>query len=185
MKKWKRLEETLLIKTPIFEFKSIKLLHAEKHSLHNFYIIDSKDWVNIIPITANNEIILINQYRAGTNEITIEVPGGIIDDSENDPIITAKRELEEETGYIGKKYYTIGQVMPNPAFITNKCFFVVAEDVEPIGKENFDESEYIESFKVPMEKISEMIKNREITHAITLNAFLYLHLNQVRGFKLL
>ncbi len=184
MKKWKKLDEKLLIKTPIFEFKSFKLLHGEKHTTHEFYIIDSKDWVNVIPITADNEIILIKQYRAGSDEVTLEVPGGIMEPDEHDPVITARRELEEETGYIAENYRKIGEVYPNPAFITNKCYYVVAEDVELKGHINFDPSEYIETLKVPMEKIPELIKNGEITHAITLDAFLYLHLSGIKGFKL-
>ncbi len=184
MKKWKKLDEKLLIKTPIFEFKSFKLLHGEKHTNHEFYIIDSKDWVNVIPITPDNEIVLIKQYRAGSDEITVEVPGGIMEADESDPIITARRELEEETGYVAEKYYRIGSVYPNPAFITNKCYYVVAEDVVLQGKINFDPSEYIETLLVPMHEIPEMIKNGAITHAITLNAFLYLHLSGIRGFKL-
>ena len=183
MKKWEKLGEEVLIKTPIFEFKSRDLLHSQKHTHHKFYIIDSKDWVNIIPITTNNEIVLIRQYRAGSDEITIEVPGGIIDGNET-PEETAKRELEEETGCIAKDFVKIGEVYPNPAFITNKCHYVVALDVQPGGTINFDPSEYIEKFTVPMSEIPGMIKRGEINHAITLDAFLYLHLSGIKDFKL-
>jgi len=183
MEKWEKLSEKTLINTPIFEFKQIELLHSVKHTKHNFYIIDSRDWVNIIPITKNNEILLIKQYRAGSDQITIEVPGGIIDNDES-PEETAKRELEEETGCYAEKFIKIGEVFPNPAFITNKCHYVVALGVHPGGHTHFDPSEYIEKFIVPMDKIPEMIKNGEISHAITIDAFIYLHLSKISDFKL-
>jgi ADP-ribose pyrophosphatase len=183
MKKWKKLSEEVLIKTPIFEFKSCDLFDFQKNANHKFYVLDSKDWVNIIPITKNNEIVLIRQYRAGSDEITIEVPGGIIEPGET-PEQTAKRELEEETGCLAKEFKKIGEVYPNPAFITNKCHYVVALDVEPGGTIHFDPSEYIEKFTVPMSEVSKMIKRGEIKHAITIDAFLYLHLHGIKGFKL-
>ncbi len=183
MKKWDLLGKKVLVETPIFQFLQYKLFDNNKNSTHEFYIIDSQDWVNIVPITSDNKIVLIKQYRAGTGEITIEVPGGIIDAGET-PEQTAKRELEEETGYIAKKYYKISDVYPNPAFITNKCHYVIAEDVELLGKIHFDPSEYIETFTVSMTEIGNMIKKGEITHAITLNAFLFLHLYHIKGFSL-
>ncbi len=170
MEKWKVLDKQILIDAPVFKFMRYKFLHSQKNTVHNFYILDTSDWVNIIPLTDDNQVVLIKQYRAGINDITVEIPGGIIDAGES-PIEAAKRELEEETGYVGDEFELLGFTHPNPSFITNKCFFVLARNVKPLGKTNFDPSEYIETFTVPLEKIQEMIKKGEITHALSLNAF--------------
>jgi len=105
MKKWKLLDKKLLIHNKMFGMYQYHLLHGDKNSEHNFFIIETFDWVNIIPITEHREVVLVRQYRAGNHSITLEIPGGVMDVKEN-PINTAKRELEEETAYIGKKKRT-------------------------------------------------------------------------------
>jgi 8-oxo-dGTP pyrophosphatase MutT (NUDIX family) len=174
MKKWKVLDKTVLIDSPMFRFMQYDLEHGEKQTLHKFYILDTTDWVNIIPLTSDNRLVLIRQYRAGVDQITVEIPGGIMDKGETDPIVTARRELEEETGYVAGSLEILGFVYPNPSFMTNKCYFVLARDVEPRGKINFDPSEYIETFTVPISEYGSLIEKGEITHSLSVAAFSFL-----------
>ncbi len=171
MKKWSVLDKKVLIDSPMFTFSKYKFLHGDKNTIHDFFILDTSDWVNILPLTADNQVVLIRQYRAGIDEILIEIPGGIMDTGEKDPIVTAKRELEEETAYVSDDLELLGTMFPNPSFMTNKNYFVLAKNVKPLGHTHFDPSEYIETFTVPLEKIPEMIRNGEILHSLTINAF--------------
>jgi len=176
MKKWKLLDKKLLIDTPMFDMYRYHLLHSEKKTEHNFFIIETYDWVKVIPITKKGEIVLIRQYRAGSDSISLEIPGGVMD-LETSPIIAAKRELEEETGYINGTYEVLGHAFPNPAFLKNKIYFVLAKDVEPLGHTNFDPSEYIEKELIPLSQIPELINKGKIRHALTITAFVYLAIN--------
>ena len=76
---------------------------------------------NIIPITTNGEVILVNQYRFGMEKSSLEIPGGMSDPGE-DPKVAAIRELKEETGFIGDKVIEIGRVESNPAIMSNHTY---------------------------------------------------------------
>ncbi len=183
MRKWQVLNRKTLIDSPMFKFMQYDLKHGEKQTLHKFYILDTADWVNIVPLTPDNEVVLIHQYRAGIDEITIEIPGGIMDSGETDPLQTARRELEEETGYVTDDLELLGFLYPNPSFMTNRCYFVLARNVRPQGHINFDPSEYIETFTVPLKDIPQMIKSGEIRHSLTVNAFAMFQLRYFDCFR--
>ncbi len=183
MKKWKLLDKSLVVDTPMFDMYKYHLLHGEKKTEHNFFIIETYDWVNVIPITPQGEIVLINQYRAGSDSITLEIPGGVMD-RENDPLKTARRELEEETGYINGQYELLGTSYPNPAFLKNKIHFVLARNVVPQGHINFDPSEYIETELVPLMQVPDLIASGKISHALAITAFVYLELSGCCDFSL-
>ena len=95
-----------------------KFISPKKESVHPVWVIDTPNWVNIIPITENNEVILVNQHRFGTEQLTLEIPGGMVDEGE-DPMKAATRELAEETGYTSSQIIEIGRVEPNPALMSN------------------------------------------------------------------
>ncbi len=183
MEKWKLLDKELLIDTPMFDMYRYHLLHSEKKTEHNFFIIETYDWVNVIPITPDGKIVLIRQYRAGSDSITLEIPGGVMD-KEQDPLLTARRELEEETGFTNGEYELLGTAYPNPAFLKNKIHFVLARNVLPQGHTNFDPSEYIETELVPLTDIPDLIAQGKIRHALAITAFVYLELNGCCGFSL-
>ena len=83
---------------------------------HDFYIIDSPDWINIIPLTDNGHVVMVKQYRHGTREVTLEVPGGMVEDGDSAEE-TAYRELLEETGYKAESMMKLGVIDPNPAIL--------------------------------------------------------------------
>src|SRR5262245_49723816 len=83
-------------------------------SEHARVVIDSRDWCNVVPITAGGDVVLVKQFRFGSREVSLELPGGIVDDGE-DPAASAARELEEETGYRAGRIVRLGTYRPNPA----------------------------------------------------------------------
>ena len=96
VKNWDKVSSKFLIENKIFKLREDKVISPKKESEHSVWVMDSPDWINIIPITENNEVILVNQHRFGTGQLTLEIPGGMVDEGE-EPMAAAIRELSEET----------------------------------------------------------------------------------------
>ncbi len=138
----------------------------------DFYVLDCPDWVLCVPVTRDGRILLVRQFRYGTEDFGWEVPGGVLDQGE-DPVAGAERELEEETGYRAARCTLIGSSHPNPAIQKNRCHFFLAHDVELSGQQNWDEHEQLEIGIFDRNAVDEMIGNGAIHHALCLNALLY------------
>lgn len=145
----------------------------------DFVVLDSPDWINVVPLTDDGQMVLIRQYRHGTRSVMLEVPGGMIDPGET-PEAAATRELLEETGYQAERIELLGRVRPNPAILDNTCHIVVAEGCRLVADLNLDTFEQIEVVPTPIEQIPEMVRNGQIDHGLVLNALGYLGLTTVR-----
>jgi len=140
---------------------------------HPFYVILSRDWINVVPITPEGRVLLIRQFRSGTEEITIEVPGGMVETTDVDPTETARRELEEESGYRADRIIPLRSVRPNPAILRNWCHLFVATGVRPVGKMNWDEGEEVRPFEATWAEVDELVRSGAINHSIVLNALTF------------
>ena len=154
----------------IFSIHTDRARSPRTHQDHDFYILDSTDWVNVIPLTSQNEVVLIRQYRHGIREVTLEIPGGIIEQTDS-PEGAAQRELREETGYRESEMILLGTVHPNPAFLNNQCYTYLARNVFLAGKQGQDKKEDIEVLLRPLDEIPRLIRENEITHSLVLVAF--------------
>ena len=170
MKPWKLISSKYEKSFEIFNLRTDRALSPRTNKVHDFYIFESLDWVNIIPITADKEVVLVRQYRHGIRDITLEIPGGIIEKGDT-PEKAAIRELREETGYGKAKMTFLGSVYTNPAFLNNRCHTFLAEDASLVYKQDQDEKEDIEIVLKSIDKIPELIKNGEITHSLIIAAF--------------
>ena len=174
--KWDTIEKKEIADFKIFKALQVRRLHPERNKEAEFVILNSPNWANIIPITNNNEILLIEQYRQGTDNITLEIPGGLIEQGEQ-PIDAAMRECIEETGYGSNEQPILtGISYPNPAFLTNQCFSYVWMDVENNFQQNFDEDEDIRVIPTPIPEVKRLIRDGQINHSVILTAFFYFFL---------
>ncbi len=176
LQKWTVDEKTTLFKS--FPFNVVEKQYTKPdQDKFKAYILQMPDWVNIIGINSENKILLIKQFRFGTDRIELEIPGGIIEiESGEKPEEAASRELEEETGYQveSKNLKQIGVVSCNPAIQTNKCYTFLAEDISPSGTINFDEDEIIEHEFFTSNEVREFIRSGKITNAYIIAAFYWL-----------
>jgi 8-oxo-dGTP pyrophosphatase MutT (NUDIX family) len=162
----------------IFDIGWIQRQHPAKDSTANFVVLNSPAWVNIIPITPDNHIVFVRQYRHGTDTITLEVPGGLVEAGE-DPRIAAQRECTEETGFFSVlDSELIGINHPNPAFLDNICYSFVWKGCTLESPQNTDEHEDIEVVLISADRVPELIQNGTITHSLVLTAFLHLWLKE-------
>jgi 8-oxo-dGTP pyrophosphatase MutT (NUDIX family) len=142
-----------------------------------FYCLENGDWVNVIPITAAGEVILIEQFRHGIEEITLEIPGGMVDDGE-DAKLAAERELVEETGFVPRETILLGKSRPNPAIQNNWVYHYLAIDCEKHHEPEFDATESVISKLVPFEEVQNLLKDGKITHSLVITAFHWLSLRE-------
>jgi ADP-ribose pyrophosphatase len=154
----------------IFDLRTDRAISPRTNKEHDFYVLESYDWVNVIPLTRQNEVVLIRQYRHGIRRVTLEIPGGIVEQGDS-PEETARRELLEETGYSASDMILVGSVHANPAFLNNCCYTYLARDVSSSGGQEQDEKEDIEIVIKPLEEIPRLIREGEITHSLVLAAF--------------
>ncbi|MFI5322562.1 MAG: NUDIX hydrolase [Thermodesulfobacteriota bacterium] len=170
IKKWELLRSEHLSSNRVFSMRKDTSLSPVTGKEHDFYVIEAPDWINVVAVTDNGEVLLIKQYRHGIGAETVEIPGGVIDPGET-PLEAAKRELLEETGYVSDNWSLIGEVIPNPAIQNNKCYTFLAESSRKAGVPRFDSTEYIVTFTAPVSEIPKMVSGRKITHSLVIDAF--------------
>lgn len=142
-------------------------------SVTTFSLIDCPDWVNVLALTADAQVVMLRQYRPGTDRVGLEIPGGMIDPGE-DPLAAGLRELAEETGYTGGVAELIGSVAPNPAIQNNRLHTVLVRGVEKTHEPTPDEGEVLEIHTQPLASVYAAIKRGEIEHALVVVAFMHL-----------
>ncbi|MFI5391889.1 MAG: NUDIX hydrolase, partial [Bacteriovoracales bacterium] len=129
--KWKKNSEQSIVKASVFEYLKVSQTSLNSGKTGQFDVLKCRNWVNMVALTPNEEVVLVKQYRVGTDEVTLEIPGGVIHTGE-DVLVGAKRELEEETGYLAKDWALLGSVDVNPAFMNNKCYTYLASGCEKL-----------------------------------------------------
>lgn len=178
VKTWKRILSEKMADCRVFEVYRDVCVDAETdESESTFYRLDCPDWCNVIALTGDNQVILIEQFRQGTQTISLEIPGGMVDEGEN-PAESAARELLEETGYAAGEVVALGTAHPNPALQNNRIHMFVAKNCEKQREPHFDTTEHCVTRVVPLSEIQNLIENGDITHSLVLNGFLRFHLRR-------
>lgn len=176
IKNWEKIGSETLGDFRIFRIRADSSRSPRTGKVHRFFVLESPDWVNIIPLTPTGNVVMIRQYRHGTEDVTLEVPGGMVDSNDGDPAVSAARELREETGYVPEEVVYLGSVAPNPAFLNNRCHSYLARNVRPVHDVQLDGAEDIEVEEIPLADIPGLIRAGLITHSLTITAFYYLEL---------
>ena len=138
----------------------------------------TREWIKhpgavcIIPILPNGNLCLIRQYRYGPRAEFIEIPAGKLDVGE-DPLVCAKRELEEEIGYIAGKFTFLTNIHPAIGFSNEKMWVYLAEDLI-LSKQSLDQDEFLELYPIPLKKAIDLIYEGKITDVKTVIGILWL-----------
>ena len=167
---WKTLERECLYDTRILSLWKVIRQSLERNTTGTFYTLEMPDWVNVIAETPEEEVVMIRQFRHGTEEVTLEIPGGLVDNGET-PAKAAVRELLEETGFQGDAPEQLGFVTANPAIQTNRCYTFFIRNARNVSSKDLQEHEEVKVFTVSRRKIPALIRNGKITHALVIAAF--------------
>lgn len=137
-----------------------------------FFVVENPDWVNVVAVTNDRKVVLIEQFRHGSGSMVLEIPGGMVDDGEG-PAEAAERELIEETGYTPGKLLLVGKSHPNPAIQNNTIHHFLALDCQKTAEVEFDDHESIVSRLAPLHELDDLVHNGDITHSLAVTAIYY------------
>lgn len=161
----------------IFQVRRDLTINPRTGQTHEMFVLDQPDWVNVIPLTPHEHVVMVEQWRHGSRTIELETPGGLMDPGET-PEACARRELLEETGYAADRLIHLGTVKPNPAIQSNVQHYLLATGCHKVAEPNLDHAEDIAVRLVPLIEIPDLIRAGRITHGIVIGGF---HLLSLRG----
>jgi 8-oxo-dGTP pyrophosphatase MutT (NUDIX family) len=157
----------------IFKVRKDVAVNPRTGQAHDMFVLEQPDWVNIIPLTPGEQVIMIEQWRHGTRSVHLETPGGLMDEGET-PEQCARRELLEETGYEAGQIVRLGTVHPNPSIQSNMQHYMLAKDCRKIAELTLDRAEDIAVRIIPLDAVQRMIESGKITHGIVIGGFYWL-----------
>jgi len=160
----------------IFKIRSDVKISPRTGKEHDFFVIDSANWVNVVAVTPDQKLVMVEQYRHGSNTVELEIPGGMIDAKDASPVAAGVRELREETGYEGENARLLGQVSANPAIMSNTCFTALVENCRCVHPVEWDHGEDLITRLVPVAEIPGLIASRTIQHPLVVVALYHFEL---------
>lgn len=161
-----RHEPSLLLFRPRWD----KLVNPRTQQPMDRLVLETPDWVNVVALTEDEQLILVRQFRFGSSSVTTEIPGGMVDRGEAHET-AARRELREETGYAARAWTYLGAVEPNPAFHDNLCHHWLATGCHKVSEHlELDAGEDIVVYTEALTRVAERVRAGEIRHVLVLSA---------------
>ena len=167
---WQRVRADVVGRYRVFDVVSSEMRTPDGALVPRpLYTFRCDDWANILAITDDDRVVLVWQYRHGTDAMSLEIPGGVVDPHEA-PIDAARRELREETGYACDSIEPLCVVHPNPALQGNRHHAFLARGAKLAGATHFDDTEELEVVLVPRRDLAALVDEGHVTHALAINA---------------
>ena len=176
IKPWPQITSKLLGDFRIFSVRSDQKTSPRTNQGHDFFVIDCVNWVNVVALTSDRQLVMVEQFRHGTNTVELEIPGGIIDARDLSPLAAGLRELREETGYEAGQAQILSQIFPNPAIMSNTCFTVLARSCRLQYPLELDSGEDLLTRLIPLSEIPHLVESGMIRHSLVVAALYHFDL---------
>lgn len=177
-KKWKIINQKYLEKNEWITLRKDSCITSAGKRVDPYYVMEIADVSCAVAITKEGKILFVKEYKHGVQKEILQLPCGYVDINEN-PLIAAKRELEEETGYTSEKWTSLGSFAGSPGRLTHYYHFFLAEECEKTKKQKLDEFETLDVFEYTIEQAEESLKKQE-TDLVTPLGFL-MALRQIKN----
>jgi 8-oxo-dGTP pyrophosphatase MutT (NUDIX family) len=165
--RWKKIASKKVFEDRWFKARADACQFPDGRIIDPYYVVELPNWANAVVVTPNNEIVLVKQYRYPVDAVTLELPGGVINDGE-DPMLAALRETQEETGYTSNQIQLICKTAPNPAINDNTAYFYLIENAVPTAHTNPDFFEDIEVVLYSKKDFIQLLQQNKIMHGVQL-----------------
>jgi 8-oxo-dGTP pyrophosphatase MutT (NUDIX family) len=161
-----------LVESWLFRMRRERFQSRKSGKTHDFYVTHLANGVHAIALTSDQQVVMVRQFRAGSQRDSLETPGGLLDPGE-DPCAAGARELLEETGYAGEPPELLGTIWPIPALLSMRISTVVIRNARLIAEPHLDHTEEVALELVPVQEIPELIKSGRIDHGVVVAGLLW------------
>lgn len=164
-RKWGIIDSEYLIRRPWLTARRDRVKLPTGVEIPEYYVLEYPDWVNVIAITKEGKFVLVRQYRHGIGETRYEICAGVCEPGE-EPLVSARRELYEETGYGNGNWVKLMTISANASTMTNSTHCYLATDVEHISTQHLEETEDLTVHLLSKEEVKELLLNDEVKQAL-------------------
>ena len=158
---WQRLMRTVVLDNKWLKFYKDRYKLPNGKELDDFYVVQEGPSAHVVPITADNKVLLTRQYRPAIDAVVYDFPAGFIEEDGRPPLEHAKRELVEETGHTSEEWHALGEAYPAPHRMDKKAYFFLALNVQSTHQQSLDETEFLRFEAIPLQKVKEMLQTGE------------------------
>ena len=171
--KWKTLSSEYLFDDLWFKVRKDICEAPDGRVIDPYYVYEFPEWATAFALTESNQVILIRQYRHPVKEVILELPGGVVDDSDDNFQAGIARELLEETGYTFSSYEPLGKISANPSTNTNWMHMFLAKGGKKVSEQKLDHNEEIIVELYSIDEVKQLLRQNKIVQAMHVTTILY------------
>jgi 8-oxo-dGTP pyrophosphatase MutT (NUDIX family) len=169
---WKKLSSHYIHKGPWATLRSDRCQMPGGHIVEDYYVLEYSNWVNAVAITKDNKILMVHQYRHAAGIVSLEIPGGVIDEGEL-PEQALRRELLEETGYQFDDFELLCTIFANPSTGNNHTWCYLARGGKKVQEQHLDEQEEIIVETFTIAEVKQLLADNKIAQALHCTGLFY------------